>query len=314
MILRGAVLDVQHERLLDDIALAAENGIGMVRIDVPWAQAQPRAAAFDGDVFERVHTACTTASALGVAPWLRLLQPVVPPWFDDEGGLTDDRNAAKWWPRWVEAVADRLGEVVAGWVPFEAPYAMCVRLAPDDLRQQGDVLHTLLVAWRDAWRLLHGVHPLATSLDVATERPPDDSPTARGEAKRRDQMRWDTWLRSLTDGIARVPGRADREMSDLAGSLDVLGVALRREVEGSIVRVADYGLDLPIAVTFRPTADTDGGRAAEIATMWRQVREVSGGIPVHSVSITPFVDLRGAPGIVSSDRELKDSGHTFTTD
>jgi hypothetical protein len=103
-------------------------------------------------------------------------------------------------------------------------------------------------------------------------------------------------------------------MPDLAGSFDVLGVALRREVEGSIVRVADYGYDLPIAVTFRPTADSDGGRASEIATMWRQVREVSGGIAIHSVSITPFADLPGAPGIVSSDRELKDSGHTFVTD
>jgi len=217
-----------------------------------------------------VHSACDTARSLGVAPWLRLLQPAIPLWFDDEGGFTDDRNAAKWWPRWVEAVSDRLGEVAAGWVPFEAPYAMCVRLAPDDLRQQGDVLHTLLVAWRDAWRLLHGVHPVATSLDVATERPTDESPAARAEAKRRDQMRWDAWLRSLTDGIARVPGRAEREMPDLAGSLDVLGVALRREVEGSIVRVADHGLDLPIAVTFRPTADTDAevklpvGRKVEV--------------------------------------------------
>ena len=42
---RGAVLDVRTERLLDDVALAAEMGLTMVRLDVPWALAQPRARA-----------------------------------------------------------------------------------------------------------------------------------------------------------------------------------------------------------------------------------------------------------------------------
>lgn len=311
---RGAVLDVDHERLLDDIALSAELGLQAVRIDVPWATGQPRPGSFDGDTFERVTIAAQAARAAGVEPWLRLLQPAIPHWFDDEGGFTDDRNAAMWWPRWVEVVADQLGEVAAGWVPFEAPFAMSTRLMPDDPRRHVDVLHTMVIAWRDAWRLLRGVHPVATSLDVAIERPVENTPDGRDEAARRDQLRWGLWLKGFHDGIVRVPGQGDRELPDFAGSLDVLGIAVRRDIETSIVRSADHGLDKPIAITFRPNGDTDPQRSADISAMWRSVRMVAGDIPIHSVTIAPFADLPGAPGVVTVDRELKDSGHAFVTE
>lgn len=310
---RGAVLDVHQERLLDDISLAAQLGLRSVRLDVPWALAQPKAGAIDGDVIERVQIAAGAARAAGVEPWLRLLQPAIPHWFDDEGGFTDDRNAAHWWPRWVETAADHLGEVAAGWVPFEAPFAMSRRLMPDDLARQVDVLHTMVVAWRDAWRLLRGVHPVATSLDVAIERPIDNSPDARDEARRRDHLRWGLWLRGFHDGMVRVPGRADRELADFAGSLDVLGLALRKDLETCIIRTADHGLDIPISITFRPTGDTDGDRALDIRATWRVIGELSADLPLHSVTITPFADLPGAPGVVTADRELKDSGDAFVS-
>jgi fructose-1-phosphate kinase PfkB-like protein len=107
----GWVDRLNAERLLDDIALAAEIGFTVVRLDVPWAEAQPRAGAFDGDVFERVHGAAQAARSAGLQPWFRLLQPTVPWWFDNEGGFTDDGTAGHWWPRWVELAAERLGDV-----------------------------------------------------------------------------------------------------------------------------------------------------------------------------------------------------------
>ena len=314
MTTRGAVLDVHHERLLDDIALAAQIGLKVVRIDVPWAAAQPRAGGVDGGVFEMLHAAAEAAHAAGVAPWFRLLQPAIPHWFDDEGGFTDDRLTARWWPRWVELAADHLGEVAAGWVPFEAPFAMCNRLMPHDPPRQVDVMHTMVVAWRDAWRLLRGVHPVATSLDVAAERPLENTPDARDEAQRRDHLRWGLWLKGFHDGMVRIPGRGDRELADFAGSLDVVGIAIRRDIETSIVRTADHGLDRPIAITFRPLGDNDGERAHNVTAMWRDVNMVAGDIPIHSVTVTPFADLPGAPGVVTADRELKDSGHAFVTE
>ncbi|MEY4174887.1 MAG: hypothetical protein RI900_2052, partial [Actinomycetota bacterium] len=79
-IARGAVLSAYSERLLDDVGLAAEHGIERVRLDVPWAMAQPRAGAFDGDVFERLRAAATAATAAGMQTWFRLLQPAIPHW------------------------------------------------------------------------------------------------------------------------------------------------------------------------------------------------------------------------------------------
>ncbi|MDO9174145.1 MAG: family 1 glycosylhydrolase, partial [Actinomycetota bacterium] len=172
------VLASAGSRLADDLAFAAELGLQQVRLDVPWALAQPKPGGFDGDVFEQLHSAAADARGMGIATWFRLLQPEVPKWFDNDGGFTDDRTAGHWWPRWVELVAERLGDVAAGWVPFEAPYAMSMRLVPDDPRRHGELMHTLVVAWRDAWRVLRVGPPVATSLDVAVERPSDPSPDA----------------------------------------------------------------------------------------------------------------------------------------
>jgi hypothetical protein len=232
-------------------------------------------------------------------------------WFDDEGGFTDDRTAATFWPRWVELVADRLGDVAAGWVPLEAPFAMCNRLMPDDPRRHGEVVHHVMVAWRDAWRILRGPLPVATSLDVAVERPADESPQAREEAARRDQLRWGLWLQGFTDGVVRIPGRADRSLDDLQGACDVLGLAVRSDVETCLYRVAEHGLDRPLALTYRPLGDTDGDRAKQVEAMWNEVHRASQQLDIRSVTITPFADTAGAPGIVTKDREVKDSGAAF---
>jgi len=305
------VLAAHGSRLADDLAFAAELGLQQVRLDISWALAQPKAGAVDGDVFEAAHVAATMARSLGLQPWFRLLQPAIPNWFDNEGGFTDDRNAAIWWPRWVELAAERLGEIAAGWVPFDAPYAMSMRLVPDDPRRHGDLMHQLVVAWRDAWRILRTGPPVATMIDVAVERPTDPSPDAAREAHRRDQLRWGLWLGGLTDGIVRIPGRADTPLADLDGACDIVGLALRDGAEAAVHRAAEQGPELPMAVTYRPLGDTDAQRALAVTTMWRGVREAASQVNVTSVTITPLTDQPYWPGIATDRRELKDSGQAF---
>ena len=140
----------------------------------------------------------------GVAVWVCLLSPDVPLWFDNEGGFTDDRTARHWWPRWVEAAAGAFGDDVDGWVPFEAPFAMANRLVPTDPRKHGEVVDTLLVAWRDAWRILRGPLPVATSLDVRAVTIPRDDVVAAQWARREEHLRWHTWLRALRDGTITI--------------------------------------------------------------------------------------------------------------
>jgi hypothetical protein len=308
----GVVLDIEPERLGDDLALCAALGITSVRLDVPWARAQPKAGAIDGDVVELVNGAAEMARGLGVAPWLRLLQPEVPRWFDNDGGFTDARTAAHWWPRWVEIAADAFGGVAAGWVPFETPFAMARRLIPNDPRTHGELVDTLVLAWRDAWRILRGGPPVMTSIDVAIVRPTDDSPEAAELAQRFDQLRWGVWLDGLRDGDVDIPGRALRHVVDLDGACDIVGLAVRQDVETVVYRAAEMSPERPLALTFKPVGDSDGARSTSVETMWRDVRRAAAEMPFHSVTITPFADRPPAnDGIVTRDRELKDSGEAF---
>ncbi|MEI7546819.1 MAG: family 1 glycosylhydrolase [Actinomycetota bacterium] len=314
-ITRGAVIVTDAlgdaERLHDDLAFAAEIGLTQVRLDVPWRLAQPKEGRTDGGVMEALHAAALAASALGLQPWFRLLQPDVPHWFDDEGGFTDDRIAGLWWPRWVEAVAEHLGEVAAGWVPFEAPFAMANRIVPNDPRKHGETTHNLVIAWRDAWRILRGGPPVATSLDVATERPTGPAQSDIDEARRRDQLRWGLWLDGLSHGNVRIPGRYDREVPDLAGACDILGLAVRGDVAGMLDRAAEQGPERPMAITFRPTGDNDTSRADSITTMWRDVRTAARSVTITAVTITPLFDATGRLGIATPERRLKDAGEAF---
>ncbi len=308
---RAASIITQGSRRADDLAFAAELGLSEVRLDVPWAAAQPKAGAIDGDVFEQAHSAASLARGLGLQPWFRLLQPTIPNWFDNDGGFTDARTAGHWWPRWVELVAEQLGEVAAGWVPFEAPYALSHRLIPNDPRRHGELMNTLTIAWRDAWRILRVGPPVATCIDVAIERPSNSSEEEVQEAHRRDQLRWGLWLEGLRDGVVRIPGRADKHLADLDGACSIVGLAIRGDVEAGLHRAGEQGPERPMAVTFRAVGESDGQRAQSVTTMWRDVRRCAGELNIASVTITPFTDAPDRPGIATDRRELKDSGQAF---
>ena len=310
---RGAVVPAHDpERLADDLAFAAEIGLTHVRLDVAWAAGAPKAGAIHEGLFEALAGAAQHARSLGLAPWFRLLQADLPHWFEDDGGFTDAATAGRWWPRWVEAVAARLGDVAAGWVPFEAPFAMAQRMVPDDPRKHGELVDTLVVAWRDAWRVLGGGGPpVATSLDVARETPANDSEPAIQAARRRDHLRWTTWLGGLYDGVVRIPGRADRPLADLAGACDVIGLALRSDVETALYRAAEMAPPRPLAVTFRPTGRTDTEQAGAVAAMWRDVRRAAGDLDVAAVTAATLCDRPPYDVLATADRRLKDSGEAF---
>lgn len=287
---KGVVLRHDPARLLDDIGFAAESGVDRVRLDVPWATAAPREAAVDGGVLEACRVAALTARAAGLEPWFRLLQYDVPHWFENEGGFSDRRNAATHWPRWVQSVADSLGDVAAGWVPFEAPGAMADRLEPDDPTRHGELVHHLFVAWRDAWRILRGGPPVASSLD---------------------QRSLGRWLPALVDGMVRIPGRVERRVADLAGAGDVIGVALRDRIESTLVMVSEVGQGRPTALTYRPAGRDETSRSEAMATVWRDAVRSVGDTGLTAVWVTPFVESPGQPGLCTGDHRLTDTGAAF---
>jgi beta-glucosidase len=139
------------ERWRDDLALLGACGAESIRLNFDWARLQPRSGDFAPDWVEWYETLLGESRSVGLAVWATLYDAGVPRWFDDEGGLGDDEATIRWWPRFVERVAESFGDAVDGCIPFA--------VLPSDLP---------LRAWEDTWGILGGGRPpVATSFSFA---------------------------------------------------------------------------------------------------------------------------------------------------
>ncbi len=316
---RGVVIPASHldrSRADEDIALLGQLGATSIRVGVDWSWMQPAAGVINGDAAEFYSGLAQTASTAGVTLQFTLLEREVPKWFDNEGGFGDDKWAGHWWPRWVQACAEEFGDDVGGWVPIDHPLSVANRLFPDDPRRHGDVLDTMVTAWRDAWRILRGGPPVSTAFGLEIVRPADQTIPAEHNARRLDQIRFRLWLQGLRDGTATIPGRADREVADLAGSFDVLGLMVRHERDtlGLLHRAAEQ-IDLsgkPMTVMLLLPPGRDADREQVVERFVGQAQEAATGLPLESVLAGPAFDIAADErGIITRDRDLKDSGRLF---
>jgi hypothetical protein len=314
---RGAVVPqsrLDRARFHEDLTLLAAIGVPTVRITLDWSWLQPKAGAFDGDAVEWYSGLLQQAATLGVGLQFTLLERAVPQWFENDGGFTDARFATHWWPRWVEGASERFGDAVAGWVPLDNPLAYANRVIPDDPRRHGEVLDTLVVAWRDAWRLLRGGPPVATAIGVKTVRPVDQTIPAAEDARRQDHLRWHLWLQGMQDGTISIPGRADRDLPDLAGSCDVIGLVVADVDESlaAVLRAAEMGPDRPLSIALITPKGKDADRANVVGRYEVACGEAAEGAPLQAMALSPTFDIDGQDdGIITIDRDVKDSAAIF---
>jgi beta-glucosidase len=322
------------DRYDDDLALLAELGLTEVRLTFPWHLLQPAPGRVDDDVRELMASVLTSADAHGIAVWATLFDGVPPMWFVSEGGFSDERNAATWWPRWVEWVAETFGDRVAGWFPLHDPIGHVEATyrwgttpwGTPSADRHAHALQAMLVAQRDAYRILRGGAPVATSLAVALIRPADETVPAAEEARYRDHLVWKLWLRALRDGVIAVPGWPERNVQDLIGACDLLGVAIERDlgddvlsttdddgrpveripvervdeamrrweerVEAMLHRAAEEGPDVPLVLSsLRTRWPNDADRTRLIEAAGRAVERVIGdGVDIAAAFYEPAVD------------------------
>jgi hypothetical protein len=274
----GAILSQARP---DELVAVAEAGVTEVRLAVRWADVQPAAGRWSGQAMEALESAVRVARASGLGPWLALLGRDTPPWFEDEGGFADAKTAGRWWPRYVEGVAERVGDTVAGWFPMVGPTGFAAEeFAGRDEAVAAAGRRTLLVSWRDAWRVLRGGPPVATALTLDP---------------------WDgEWPRALRTGEPVPDGL---ELDELAGACDLLGGLLAvsdstsaEEPAERLVRLAAEGPDRPVAelVTLAGAGDEERARAAEIVIASVGLT-VDDGVDVQLVFADPLLDADGAP-------------------
>ncbi len=139
-------------RWADDLGAVADLGVRAVRLSLDWSRLQPRPKELDGEWVEWYGSLLKTSLGLGLEPWLTLFDGSIPTWFDDEGGFGDAVAAGRWWPRWVERVADQFGDAAAGWVPLAGRV--------DNARP----------VWRDTWIALRGGRGVVRSFTLPDER------------------------------------------------------------------------------------------------------------------------------------------------
>ncbi len=151
-----------YRRWPDDLALFQAHAITDIRLTLDWARLQPKPGTLDAGWAEQYEQMISAAEAIGLRVHATMFDGGVPRWFDNEGGIDDDEAVVKWWPRFVERVAERFGDVVDGWVPFAA--------IPDGLPDQ---------PWRDTWGILGGGPPV-----VASVRHPSKAKAVAGAADR----------------------------------------------------------------------------------------------------------------------------------
>lgn len=317
MVVPQARLD--RARAIEDLALLAGLGMLEVRITLDWAWLQPRPGRLRGEAVEWYLGMLQAARSRGVALHLTLAERVTPTWFDNDGGFTDARLTGHWWPRWVEAASEAFGDALiacgGGWVPFDNPLGLANRLVPDDARRHGELLDTLVVAWRDSWRILRGAAPVITAFGLTTVRPVDQTVQATEAARRIDHLRWQLWLRGLRDGTISIPGRADRELADLDGACDVLGIVVPEadEALGAVHRAAELGPDRPLALTLITPIGQDHDRLVAVQRFRTAAAEAAEGTPLVAVHLSPTFDVEGhEDGVISRDRDVKDSAVEFS--
>ena len=236
----------------DDLAQLQDLGLTDVRITLDWARLQPQPGDLRADWIERFENILGAADAIGLRAWATLYDGSVPRWFDNEGGLSDAAAFVKWWPRWVERAADRFGDLVHAWIPFDT--------IPPDAAQP----------WRDTWGILGGAQPV-----VASIRGLDDlgySGTDGGRMDRLGLTLAPEWERDVPLADALLEQAADRW--------------------GTLVRdAADQFDHEPVVITgFRPGHD-DHDECARIVEVLVTTLDLAGddGIAVDVAFVEPAI-------------------------
>ena len=204
---------VRREVAIADVAALATRGVTALRIRVNWSAVFPAEGRVDARHLDELNEFVARVVAMGVEVWPTLCGNRLPGWFLNEGAFADAKATEKFWPRYVDALAGSLGDIVTGWVPFETPVALLHEGWRVGTRDPGvadeakfaDAFAGLVRSLAATARLLGGAR-LECGLDVAHVGATNEVMTVFRDA--------------LLRGRLEIPGRVAR---DLAGLEHVFG-------------------------------------------------------------------------------------------
>lgn len=337
----------------DDFLLLASLGITHVRLTLEWARLEPERGRIDADAFDRYQDVLASARNAGLHVIATLHHLTLPGWFaEDTPGFRDEKRRELDWARHVDRCAERFDDLVHMWVPIDDPVGWAVRGHLLGTRPPGRrdperaalAVEGAILANDIAWNLLRsGDTPVMAVFGVPTifRHGPDSEPQQRLW----HDLIFGSWMSAIRDGELVIPGLTPRELPDLAGAFDVIGVSHdhpiavdrhgalhpypaddRRSDTGFTPVVNELGellsylaaelpgRDLVVAGHGVATAD-DEWRERILGEAWELVHDMaSDGVPVRGYLHDTGIDGYEGPygfaterGLVSRSRDLKDS-------
>jgi len=217
----------------DDFALLASLGHTKVRIGLEWARLEPEPGRIDADAFDLYQDILGSAADVGLEPIATLHHGTLPGWFsEDTLGFRDEHSRNYFWARHVDRCAERFDGLVKCWVPIDDPVGWAIRgfmlgSRPPGLKDPettAEAIEGALRANHVAWELLKsGDTPVMAVFGV---------PTIFGQGEDNDAHRrlwhdlfFTTWMSLIRDGELLIPGLTPRELPELAGSFDIIGLS-----------------------------------------------------------------------------------------
>lgn len=229
----------------EDLEQLAGLGVDAVVLTLEWARLVPRPGEIATVEVEHRRELLAAARAAGLTVWACLVDGTLPGWFaDDEGGFADDRARQLVWPRHIDWVGERFGDLVDGWIPQREPLLWAARRfatgeAPPgrrDARLAAAAVRAAMEADGEAWRLLQGTAPVATyqtARAIRAARAPSGEEDVRAVEAARfvERLLWHPWVSALGEGVIVAGDLPHRSADHLRGAFDRVVVELRPAVE-----------------------------------------------------------------------------------
>jgi beta-glucosidase len=234
-----------YRRWRDDLDLLSALGVNAYRFSVSWPRVLPDGSgpvnAAGLDFYDRLVDGLL---ARGIEPWLTLFHWDLPQVLEDAGGWPN-RDTAKAFAGFADAVSRRLGDRVRHWITHNEPWCSTIKgyyegdFAPGrrDLAAGMQACHHVLLSHGLALPVLRGNVPGARcgiTLSLHPSHPASASAADRAAALRHDGLRNRWFLDPLygrgypADVLAELGAAAPRteegDFAVIAGATDFLGI------------------------------------------------------------------------------------------
>ncbi len=217
----------------DDFELLAGLGISHVRVTLEWARLEPEPGRVDGDAFDRYDDILTSARRAGLEVIATLHHGTLPGWFsEDTIGFRDEKRRGYEWVRHIDRCAERYDHLVAVWVPIDDPVGWATRGHLLGTRPPGrrdpelamEAAEGALLANHRAWEVLRTGSTRVMAV-FGTPTIFGHGPENEPQRRRWHELLFGSWISALRDGELVVPGRPARELPELEGAFDLIGLA-----------------------------------------------------------------------------------------